>query len=391
MSLMVPMAKPTRQTARLITECKHRPGLRADRVFDKDTIVYKRLLVNVVKYAVGLVLLAWIMWRNWTPSASGGIGLRDAFSGPVQFVPLVLAAAIFMTGVLLTFIRWYILVRAQELALTPVNALRLGLLGFFWNTFLPGSIGGDIVKATYIAREQQRRTVAVATVLIDRAMGLWGIIFVVAVLGGAFWILGNPIILGDGYLRSIIVASGVIVAATVCVWLVLGTLPARRAHHFAGHLGRIPKIGHSLAEFWRAVWMYRSKGGSVAVALLVSLASQLCFIFTFFYAGQISGLIGRDQMPTLADHFVLIPIGIAVQALFPSPGGTGGAQLMFSWLYGRVSEAMEPTGVLASFFRDVIAWGLGFIGYYVYLRMRPALPPAPEQEDVMNREQLILG
>ena len=36
------------------------------------------------------------------------------------------------------------------------------------------------------------------------------------------------------------------------VWLLLGLLPAHRAERFASRLERIPKVGVSAAEFWRA-------------------------------------------------------------------------------------------------------------------------------------------
>ena len=40
------------------------------------------------------------------------------------------------------------------------------------------------MKAAGIAREQSRRTVAVATVIMDRIIGLWGLCWLVALLGG---------------------------------------------------------------------------------------------------------------------------------------------------------------------------------------------------------------
>ena len=79
----------------------------------------------------------------------------------------------------------------QDLPFTLGNAFRLGLLGFFFSTFLPGSVGGDLVKAAGIAREQSRRTVAVATVIMDRIMGLWGLCWLVALLGGGFWMAAD--------------------------------------------------------------------------------------------------------------------------------------------------------------------------------------------------------
>ena len=59
--------------------------------------------------------------------------------------------------------------------------MRIGLIGFFYNSVLPGSVGGDIIKAAAIAREQSRRTIAVATVIMDRVIALWGLVWFVAV------------------------------------------------------------------------------------------------------------------------------------------------------------------------------------------------------------------
>ena len=86
-------------------------------------------------------------------------------------------------SILITFVRWYILVRAQDLPFSMANAMRLGSIGMYWNTFLPGSIGGDIIKAAFLAREQSRRTAAVATILFDRVVGLCGLFWLITLLG----------------------------------------------------------------------------------------------------------------------------------------------------------------------------------------------------------------
>ena len=97
---------------------------------------------------------------------------------------------LYSVATLITLLRWYILVRAQDLPVTLNDAMRLGLIGCFYNAFLPGSVGGDIIKAAYLARGQTRRTVAVATVIMDRVIALWGLIWFVAVLGSCFWLAG---------------------------------------------------------------------------------------------------------------------------------------------------------------------------------------------------------
>jgi uncharacterized membrane protein YbhN (UPF0104 family) len=347
----------------------------------KEIVVNKRILINLFKYGLGFAVLAFVIWRKWEPSADGGPGLKDALANPIQPLPLIVTAVLYLVGALLTFIRWYVLVRAQKLPFTLPDALRLGLIGFFFSSFLPGSIGGDLVKATFLAREQSRRTVAVATVLLDRAMGLWGILWMVTLLGVPFWLFGSPLILGDKYLRSIILAATGVIGVTLILCLVLNVLPPWRAERFARRLGRIPKLGHMASEFWRAIWMYRLERSSIAGALLLSLASQVCFVVAFFYAAQVFQNPEEPvSIPTLREHFLLVPVGTAVQALFPSPGGVGGGEAMFGWLYARVDERMGATGVLASLAQRIIVAVLGFLGYMVYLRMRRSLPAEPVEE-----------
>src|SRR5207302_6744765 len=137
---------------------------------------------------------------NWSPKTKTGEplpGLKAVWEShiiqgqPIHSDCLALAATLGLAAVLLTILRWYFLVRAQGLPFTVTNALRLGLVGFYFSIFLPGSVGGDIIKAAFIARGQSRRTVAVATVILDRAIALWGLIWFVALLGAVFWLNGS--------------------------------------------------------------------------------------------------------------------------------------------------------------------------------------------------------
>src|SRR5262249_23496996 len=155
-----------------------------------------------------------------------------------------------------------------------------GLMGYFFNNFLPSSVGGDILKAAGIARVQSRRTVAVATVLIDRIIGLCGLFWLVTLLGGFFWFSGILETLGvtdqaTVCLTTIVQGAALLSGLTLGFWLLLGVLPSRRVEIFAGRLLKIPKIGHSLAEAWRAVWMYRCRNRSVALALGLSVVGHI--------------------------------------------------------------------------------------------------------------------
>jgi glycosyltransferase 2 family protein len=341
-----------------------------------EAIVNRRVIVTLLKYGLGLGLLAYVIWRYWG-SQGENPGLAEAFSTrTMHFVPLAVAGIIYLLAMLLTFFRWYILVRAQDLPFTLSAAFRLGLIGFYLSTFLPGSVGGDLIKAAFIAREQSRRTVAVATVIIDRVIGLAGLFWLVAIVGGWAWCNGtmNSGESGAGLagLETITVTAILLTFGSFVSWFIAGFLTARAAAWLTSHLRAIPKVGGALAELWGALYMYRQRGRSVAAALGLSMVGHIGFVLAFYYAALT--LSPADQIPEMGTHFLLVPVGMTVTAGFPAPGGVGGAEFIFGELYAMVG-APATNGVLGSLVQRVILWVLGLTGYLVYLRMKPTLQP----------------
>lgn len=326
---------------------------------------------TILKYGLGLGLLAYVVIANWEPR-DGQPGLRDVLQRRVHVGPLLLAAVIAAVGLIITFLRWHLLVRAVGLPFRKYNAIRLGLVGYYFNTFLPGSVGGDILKAYAISREQDRRTVAVATVLIDRIIGLWALVWFVAIIGGVFWILDDPLLRNED-LMFIVRSTVLFVAGSMAVWVAFGFLPDRRAAAFARGLERVPKIGGSLAEFWRACWMYRQKSRAVLIAMLMSLVGHTGWVLVFHFSVQAFETPNPAvDIGSFPEHMIVVPVGMTVQALFPSPGGIGGGEAAYGKLY-KILGKPEVNGIVGCLSQRVIFWGLGILGYIVYTRMRAGI------------------
>jgi glycosyltransferase 2 family protein len=333
-----------------------------------DSRVKSAFWKNLIQYGIAAALLAYIISINW--EGKPGPGLGDVFAKPFHIGPLILAALIWTVSLLITFVRWWLLVRAQGLQFSLYNALRLGLVSYFFNTFLPGSVGGDILKAVAVARGQSRRTVAVATVIIDRIIGLWALAWLVALLGSIFWVTNNPYLLNNEALKTIVRATAAIVIGSAFAWSLLGLQTEERAERIATRLGRIPKVGHSLGEIWRACSLYRRQSTVVAIALGMTLVAHTGWVVIFYLC--VSAFPDID-LPTLAEHFLIVPVGMTAQALFPLPGGIGGGEYAYGWLYTKLDKAATG-GILGCLVQRVIAWGIGLIGYIIYTRMKKELP-----------------
>ena len=68
--------------------------------------------------------------------------------------------------------RWQLLLRAKGIAV-PIGWLtRTYFVALFLGQFLPAAMGGDAVRAVELARRTRRAPEAVASVLIDRLVGV---------------------------------------------------------------------------------------------------------------------------------------------------------------------------------------------------------------------------
>jgi uncharacterized membrane protein YbhN (UPF0104 family) len=201
-------------------------------------------------------------------------------------------------------------------------------------------------------------------------------IWMVAILGILFW--SNGMLDGRVAAQRIVRSACIISAVSAVVWVLLGFLPQRRADKFAWRLTRIPKVGHSAAEFWRAVWMYRCRQNSVYLALVLTWLGQIGFVFGFYccvltvWDPPLQGAI-----PSAAEHFLLVPVGLIIQAAPLFPGGAGIGEAGFGGLYAWFGSA-AAIAVLGSLIMRVSTWVFAIGGFIVAQKLDPVAAPAEE-------------
>jgi uncharacterized membrane protein YbhN (UPF0104 family) len=333
--------------------------------------VTKRVLKAVISYGAGAAALAYVLATSWAP-ATGEPGLAQVLVRPVSAPALALAALMCLVGLLANFYRWAVLVRAQGMELSAGEAVRLGFVGYFVGTFLPGAVGGDVVRAAFFARQQSRRAVAVGTVIMDRLLGLLGLLWLVALGGGLGWVLGHPALVAERPLQVVVLTCTGVCAATAVPWLLLGWLPWSFAPASAT---KVPWLGRVGAELAGAIRQYRSRPGTVAFALALSLVAHSAYVVAFWAVAGMSRDPEWPAPPSLTEHFVLVPVGAAVQMLFPSPGGVGGGEYGFGRLYALVGKA-PAAGVLACAAHRLVLLAWGAAGYFGCLALRRRAPAA---------------
>ena len=285
------------------------------------------LAIVKVALAAGLLTLLIVQIQNHGGFARlAGQEKRWAF--------LFLGLAFLLMAVPLSFVRWFVLVRALKLDFRLIDAFRIGSLGYALNFVALGIIGGDLFKAIFIARDQPgRRTEAAATVLADRVTGLFTMLLLASL---AILIFG----LGQGESTPVkLVCRGTLWATFVTVTgvLLLLFVPNELFEILKKWAEKLPGVGRVVVNLLSMAQTYRSQKRYLLLALLLSFTSASIYITSYYWVSR--GL--PIEAPTLAEHFVCVPLALLTGVVPLTPSGFGTLELAFEGLF-RVVPATPP-------------------------------------------------
>jgi uncharacterized protein (TIRG00374 family) len=135
-------------------------------------------VLTVVRVAVTLAAFGWVFSRV-------DLSALGAAFGRVPWTSLALAVALTLGNLGVGSLRWRTLLSAFGASRIPSMAslYRLNVIGFFYNVWLPGGVGGDVVRgiASREAFGEAGATGSVAVVFVERVLGLVGLLALAAV------------------------------------------------------------------------------------------------------------------------------------------------------------------------------------------------------------------
>jgi len=268
---------------------------------------------------------------------------------------------IFPVTYLLTSYRWYLLLGALSIKMSAARAFVINMVGAFYNTFLPGSTGGDVAKAYYAARQNPgQRTRAVMSVLVDRVIGLLALVL----LGGSMaWYqysqIGNPHDATAHACLRVAVGSGVILVGTLVGLTVFYTPFLRRISGLGWLITKLP-MQRQLLKAIEVMEIYRQRPMLVLWALLITLPVHITVVLSAMFAGQALGLPIR---PTF--YWVVVPVCVLSGSLPVSPQGAGVMEFFAILLTRREGASVSQAVALTMSIRIVqILWNCAG-GYFV--------------------------
>lgn len=287
------------------------------------------------------------LWASLRSIDSGLLAVSFALMG----VTLVLAAA-----------RWRLALQAQGLHLSFGRALEISMVAHFFNSFLLGTAGGDLMKAYYAAREtRHKKAEAVATVFVDRLMGLWSMLLFAGLMIGPNWRLFQK----PGLRAPTALLGLMLLLATGFVLLALRGGVSRAWPRARDWLRRLPKGPH-LERSLDACRQLGRHPGFVIRVLGLSMLLNVGVVLQFWVVARGLAL----DVPVLALGLI-VPMIVCVAALPITPSGLGVRENLFVYALAAPALSVDATPALSLSllaYAGSLFWSL--VGGVVYLTLR---------------------
>lgn len=330
----------------------------------------------------------WV-WARW-PFAAILMGLlwwmnRHEFAHlqerEIRWGFFLLACVVSFLSIGLTFFRWFLLVRALKFEFSFGEAVRLGFLGQLCAYAGPGTLGGDFIKAVWLAKDQKsRRLTAALTVLLDRILGLMALFFV----GAGASLLPTSVQLGPELQTVIWGLWGGTLASLVGLTAILS--PAITSSKWLDGPMNWRLGGKLITGLVSAARLYQNDRQSVISALLLSIVGHIG-ILSSFYLCALALHPGR-AIPDYSGHLLFIPAAEIFGVLVPTPGGLGALEAAVQTLYGLAAgteisaearQAAEADGLLTAVAFRVITLMIAGVGLVYYFASRKQLIAVVEE------------
>ena len=310
----------------------------------------------VLKAAVSIALLAALLSRVdvarlWSVARNASVSWLAA------------ALALYLLMILVSAWRWGLLLEAQRIPHTFGGLTSSFLVATFFNNFLPSNIGGDVIRVADTAPAAGSKTLATTVVLIDRGLGLVGLVLVAAM--GATAGLGPSDVgpVGPGMLwAGFGVAAMLATPALLMPRAFARILQPLRVLHPEWVDARIERLTTALARFKEAP-------GAIASCFAGAIVVQV--VLVAFYLAVAHSL----RVPiTFAQLAVIVPISFVVQMLPVSMNGFGVREATFGFYFTRLGLPLE-SALLVSFIGAALILLFSLSGGVAYLaRLRRGRP-----------------
>lgn len=306
----------------------------------KKLLFLSRILVTII-----LISILWFFLKDNIDELLTTI--RTANKGLLLF-----GFILFCCNIVILSIRLIYVLKTQDLKLTLRESIIINFIGFFFNSFLPTAVGGDIARGYYVSEKYKDKKIECFTsVIADRTIGLISIAFIALI---ALFFVKSALI---SYKIRLIIT--LIFAASI--FFIAFSLNKKLAAKlgFIIKIIKFFKIEEAAGRIYKVLNDFRHFKKESILAFLIAFSGQMLMITVAFIIAKSLNI----ALPYVV-FLLFMPI-VSAASMIPSLGGTGPREGAFVLLFGGISSEVEAGALALMWLTYFIS--LSMIGGIIYL------------------------
>jgi uncharacterized membrane protein YbhN (UPF0104 family) len=280
----------------------------------------KTFFINTLKILVAAALIYWLV-------TSGKLDFKLLAQLKDHPWAVILAFALNILNFTFISYRWETILSARSQIKLPISGLlKITWIGQFFSSVLPGSVSGDLVKILYIQKFDKSfsKKFVFASILVDRIMGLSGLILLV---GMTSLIFGKSIMENAPAMKPLLSMNYALMSLVILSFGIF---------FFCNHWIRnllvkfqsiaLGSIFEKLIALWDDLVLIKSH---MLKAIALSIIVQ--FVAVMIFWSLIHPFVGNHM--SFIQALAFIPLGLMTLALPIAPSGLGVGHAIFQKLF----------------------------------------------------------
>ncbi|MEQ9116115.1 MAG: lysylphosphatidylglycerol synthase transmembrane domain-containing protein, partial [Rickettsiales bacterium] len=276
---------------------------------------------------------------------------------------------------LLGNLKWFVLLRSQVIDLDFKRSFWIYYMGYTFNYFLPGGVAGDVVKTGYIIKEGGKKSNSVLSILIDRIMGVFSMMLLIATLLPFFlnYLLNNDLEFINHYsflipyiIFVIALSSGLL---AIFFYILRNKILYKKLLSFFRKKKQKSRSHEIILSVIKALFLYRNSVSAIVQNILIAAFIQILIGYCLFVIGSYI-LSGNES--TVLSNIISSTITQLISIIPISPGGIGIGEAAFgkSMYYLNNKTLMSYATIYLIYRIYNIIFGVPAIAMFIFKRSK---------------------
>ena len=260
-----------------------------------------------------------------------------------SYSEIITICLLIFINIIINSYKWWLLLISFNYNISYSITYLIYSVGVFFNNIMPGGIGGDIIKGTYLFKyiKANQRTKSLLTIITDRIIGLHSLISIS--LASGIYLLNTNILSEEltYVINSLLVITFVILLFIGSTVFYANNIKKYIYNNLNIKINKLKKIKEIIIKILLALEEYNDKKLLILKCWLIAITNHMIFIYCFLIMARIL----RVEFENFEIITFVTSSSIIANSIPITPGGIGIGEGTFDFLFSSIAD---NTGIISN-------------------------------------------